>query len=612
MQKLDRLLDVLLFGVIAFHLVVSPYSKVEESFTMQAVHDVVNYGVALLETVQQHYDHMEFPGVVPRTFIGSAVLGAAVKAVAAVGAVAAAAAPLGLARGAPGELFGDFWGSAAPFGGTQRHLQFVVRALIGVANFGALVHLRNTFNAITARDRRSRTRGVGGAWFSVLLLLQFHLLYYATRTLPNFVCLPLVNFAVAKILRGDATGLTWLAFVGVVFRLEVGVLAAIIAVVSSLVFGQSSIVSNVVMLAAGSVVGAVASGAVDLYFWGYWVVPEVSLFVFNVVEGRLKEWGVEPWGAYFNKYLWAMFRPPVVLLMGVPGLLLDPAEAATDEAAARAAAEEILETKAKAAAGVTEDTAKGVTEVSTAKRGGTAANSLRILYLLALLYILAMSTQPHKEWRFIIYVAPIFTLQAANALANISTKWSLSLLSRLLVVFVLANVALGAALSLFMGYASSFNYPGGDALAGVNANIVATATGSPLVHLDVPTCMTGALRFGELRGVRYDKTENATALAQLWPQFDYVVGDAQLAQQPQFDPQQWQLVHVAQTFQGVTPKPVLELLGRQKQQGGAMVAWASQVVRELLHTGQSPSFARLANAMVLRDDYLYAWKRVSS
>lgn len=81
-------LDALIFTTGWAHVVLAPYTKVEESFNIHATHDVLMYGVGSsgLQNVRlllkskvrgaylTQYDHFVFPGAVPRTFVGSVIL----------------------------------------------------------------------------------------------------------------------------------------------------------------------------------------------------------------------------------------------------------------------------------------------------------------------------------------------------------------------------------------------------------------------------------------------------------------------------------------------------------------------------------------------------------
>ena len=147
-RHLDTLLSSLLFVTPLVHLLVSPYTKVEESFNLQATHDILVYGTPtwdIHERLTSNYDHFTFSGAVPRTFIGPVVLAAfAQPVVALVGFV---------------------------------HAQFVVRALLGCFNALALLVFKRRLAAAYGADT--------ARWWVVLTVTQFHVMYYLTRTLPN-------------------------------------------------------------------------------------------------------------------------------------------------------------------------------------------------------------------------------------------------------------------------------------------------------------------------------------------------------------------------------------------------------------------------------------------
>ena len=69
-------------AAVLAHLLASPYTKVEESFNIQAVHDIAAYGPAgLLGNGGDgpRYDHVDFPGAVPRTCVGALAVAALAK-----------------------------------------------------------------------------------------------------------------------------------------------------------------------------------------------------------------------------------------------------------------------------------------------------------------------------------------------------------------------------------------------------------------------------------------------------------------------------------------------------------------------------------------------------
>lgn len=456
------IVDSVLVVVISAYLFSAPYTKVEESFNIQAIHDILTYGFDISK-----FDHVVFPGAVPRTFISALLLSGLLKPVQ--------------------------WLIAAD--ATDIDLQILARGVLGVVNALALILLKDSLLQNLSKQKNAEKTGVKntgiGYWFIFFITAQFHLIFYASRTLPNFLVLPLTNYAFSSLIAGQYfTAVAVLSFSSVVFRIELLALTLSIGFVG-LVPGKVKLLTLVKSAIIGGSIGALLSGAIDSYFWQRLTIPEIESFFFNVIEGKSELWGTEPFHAYFTKYLLTIFVPPTVLALQGVGLLNDPTE----------------------------------------------SSSLKILGLSSLLYTIILSLQPHKELRFIIYVVPVFTLIGANGASVVSSKASKSVLYKFLRLLVVGSTLLSFAISAVRLHASSLNYPGAFALNEVNQIILKTQQEFDnkydhiTVHIEVPACMTGVTLFGELNqrpgiNVTYDKTEDPDELQRKWSTFDFLITDA--------------------------------------------------------------------------------------
>ncbi|EYC06092.1 hypothetical protein Y032_0078g1187 [Ancylostoma ceylanicum] len=130
---------------VLIHLLMAPGTKVEESFNVQASHDLIyhNYNITA-------YDHNDFPGVVPRTFAG----------------------PIFLA------LFGFPMRLVFYLANTPKFwMLFVVRFVLGMTNVIAFLNF--------ARAVRKHFGAETALFLRLIVASQFHMLFYASRPLPN-------------------------------------------------------------------------------------------------------------------------------------------------------------------------------------------------------------------------------------------------------------------------------------------------------------------------------------------------------------------------------------------------------------------------------------------
>jgi alpha-1,6-mannosyltransferase len=459
---------------IAAHAILCPYTKVEESFNLQATHDILHHGLDISK-----YDHLEFPGVVPRTFVGPLLL----------------------------SLF------AWPTVFIESHFagQYAARLCLGGLICLSLLRLLASTRRLLGPVATNMT--------VILLCTQFHFIFWSSRTLPNILALPFVLEGLSHWLRSQATSdknelnicIRWLTFTAVVFRFEVGILLGLILVSEWFIYRNTAAITGNIL--TGLVTAAVALAftvPIDSFFWqSYPIWPEGVVFYFNGILNKSSEWGTLPVTAYALSFL------PRLLLVSYPLALIS----------------------------------------------FFVDNRARRILIPSLLYVAAFSVLPHKEWRFIIYTIPLFTIAAAIMVNKLYVK-SLknSFLYRGLLLGIASSMLLSWLASSFMLYTSMHNYPGGEALDALHR--LASPQANVNVHIDVLTAMTGASRFGERNpNWTYSKNENHTS------QDDYILAGYThlLTSEPdKYDGELYDVIYVANGLKSVALKPIPEYVNKLK------------------------------------------------
>lgn len=272
-MPLARVAALTLLGVLWAQVWLVPYTKVEESFTLQAVHDILTHGVS----GRDQYDHLSFPGAVPRSFVGALLL-----SVASIPTV---------------------------FCSTSTGMQLGVRLTLGTCAWAAMVHMACLLCAKAPRVR---------AMFYVLCAVQYHLTFWTSRTTPNGLAFPLATVALTHAVHGRHAykGLALLAATAMILRLEL-VCLAVPAYLWTWWHHQRRFV-HVFLTGAVTCVASIAlSVLIDSYFWRQrFMWPEGYAVIFNVIEGRSAEWGVSP------PWMYVVHDLPRILTAAFPLALL--------------------------------------------------------------------------------------------------------------------------------------------------------------------------------------------------------------------------------------------------------------------------------------------------
>ncbi|XP_028398141.1 dol-P-Man:Man(7)GlcNAc(2)-PP-Dol alpha-1,6-mannosyltransferase-like [Dendronephthya gigantea] len=256
-------LDIAIFFVLFTNILICPYTKVEESFNLQATHDILYHGLNI-----SMYDHLQFPGVVPRTFIGPLF-------------IALLSSPLVV--------------TLHMMSVAKIYSQLVVRGILGIcclASFRLFRHgVRQKFGPTVAN------------FLSIITITQFHLIFYMSRPLPNIFALVLVLAAFYFWFSGNDPAFIWCSgYSIIIFRAELALLMGII-ILFELYHKRISFPAVFLHAVCAGITSLALTVIIDSFFWQRWCWPEAEVFWYNTVLNKSSNWGTSPFLWYFYSAL---------------------------------------------------------------------------------------------------------------------------------------------------------------------------------------------------------------------------------------------------------------------------------------------------------------------
>lgn len=424
----------LLFMALFAHIIFVPFTKVEESFNVQAVHDLLYHRLNLTQ-----YDHQEFPGVVTRTFLGPLFIASILSFVHPV---------LNFLK------LEKFW------------TLFAARFVLGMA---VLISFCSYVRLIEERFGRRV-----GTFMRLITLTQFHFLFYASRPLPNTFALVLVLLVYQNWINSDYVWATiYATLTTFIFRFELILLFGPLFLTVFLT-KPNKILNTILVGICTLALSFVISIPIDSFFWDKWLWPEGDMIRFNILHNKSHEYGVFPFWWYFTSAL-----PRLLLLSSffIPlGMLIHQQNQRT----------------------------------------------MALTTFPALAFVFLYSFLPHKELRFILYTVPILNLPASFFCSWIWKKAKVSWIYRIIALSVVVHLIGNLIITGHFIYASSRNYPGGEALMMLQYKNRFDRNKRISVHIDNYCAETGISRFLQLFGNwEYNKTENLPS--DQFSRFDFIM-----------------------------------------------------------------------------------------
>ena len=485
--------DILLFAVGLIHILISPYNKVEESFNTQATHDLIYHNVDI-----GSYDHIQYPGVVPRSFIGAIVLSGMTA------------------------VFHIIYTFISNGHKTPIFTRMAMLLLYTVSNH----YFCRSFDTLTQYNTINSIRL--STIYTLLTITQFHVMFYCSRLLPNTYALILVQIGIGALIRKssmlynsatiqksdrlDHIVLATLTSTCVIFRCDM-VLFCIPLLLCSIFYRWITWRSVIRYGILYSMISIALTVMIDSMFWHNvtlgsttykYVWPEFNVLYFNTADNKSSQWGTSPIHWYITS---ALPRSLLLCILLVPIACINNVKLLRNYKI------------------------KNNIDVTTIE-----------LLLPACVFIGLYSLLPHKELRFILPVIPLLNMIASMAVCkivhaayryydkqdDITSSQSRPYIAIAWMIFIVI-LYIDSCAAVFFTFISSHNYPGGYAIDLLHKHIAThhhNRNTRPIIHIDTLGAMSGISRYSELSQLyEYDKSEGIPHSDYYVHQWDYLINE---------------------------------------------------------------------------------------
>ncbi|GKY91777.1 hypothetical protein MPSEU_000149400 [Mayamaea pseudoterrestris] len=478
--------QLLVLSVSLTGLFLCPYSKVEESFALQAIHDSFYFGLkplllmhvnstgaeAAKEFYLLPYDHLQYPGVVPRTFAGPLIISALCRL-------------------------------------TQCLLPFEIEHLNILARLFLLaLQLHAWFRMARALDWRVQQQGDGatetsrpaisspstlGTYLLLVTAVQFHIPFYASRFLANSFATVMTLHAYSDWILGKVHRAACILVVAMTLLRCDLVLLLLPCGLVWLYKGQLTIISSLRLGIQSMLATIVLSVPVDSLLWQRLVWPEGVVLYENLVHNKSVEYGTSPWHWYVTSAL-----PKSMLLT----LCLVPLSFIKFLPLQLWMTNHLRNLKQQ------QQQQQPLAPSSTLSLQRCFDTTWLQFFLPAAAFVMLYSLLGHKEIRFLFPVLPLWNMAAAIGCQHIH-EFALpdkdkpsSKIEKLSFGCMVLALLLSLVASISFVMVSSWNYPGGRALHRLGYIVKESlehGNDSKDVHvyIDVAAAMTGVSLIGQ-------------------------------------------------------------------------------------------------------------------